>query len=97
MVRTDPQSWLEPNGISWAEFIANVYDYYRNWGDSGVQAKPSKPNKPANKFISKMAEEVIAGKHGNSHDARRKSLGIAQAKYDKVRKEVNRRSGIKSI
>ncbi|WP_237342871.1 hypothetical protein [Virgibacillus dokdonensis] len=43
-----------------------------------------------------MANEVIAGKHGNGHDARRKSLGITQAEYDKVRKEVNRRSGIKT-
>ncbi|AUJ27021.1 Bifunctional autolysin precursor [Virgibacillus dokdonensis] len=95
--RTDPQSWLEPNGINWAEFIADVYDYYRNWGDGGVQAaKPSKPSKPASKSISAMANEVIAGKHGNGHDARRKSLGITQAEYDKVRKEVNRRSGIKT-
>ncbi len=34
--RSDPQSWLEPNGVSWAEFIEDVEDYYKNWqGDSG--------------------------------------------------------------
>ncbi|UTR08534.1 hypothetical protein MM326_13535 [Alkalihalobacillus sp. LMS6] len=41
-----------------------------------------------------MADEVIAGKHGNGHDARRKSLGISAAEYAKVRDEVNRKSGV---
>ena len=52
----------------------------------GVSTK-SKPRKS----ISQMATEVIAGKHGNGHAARRKSLGISQAEYEKVRAEVNRR------
>jgi hypothetical protein len=42
------------------------------------------------KSVSKMAEEVIAGKHGNGHENRRKSLGISQAEYEKVRAEVNK-------
>ncbi|WP_199689933.1 MULTISPECIES: peptidoglycan recognition family protein [Clostridia] len=45
--RSDPQSWLEPNGISWAEFIADVYEYYLKWSpDSGQAPRPSKPPKP---------------------------------------------------
>ncbi|MBS7428225.1 N-acetylmuramoyl-L-alanine amidase [Virgibacillus sp. 6R] len=50
-----------------------------------------KPSKPASKSISKMANEVIAGKHGDGHDNRRKSLGITQAEYNLVRDEVNSR------
>lgn len=47
----------------------------------------SKPKKS----ISQMADEIIAGKHGNGHENRRKSLGISQSEYEKVRKEVNKR------
>ncbi|WP_368652357.1 N-acetylmuramoyl-L-alanine amidase [Ornithinibacillus sp. 4-3] len=52
-----------------------------------------KASKPKAKSISQMVQEVIDGKHGNGHDNRRKSLGINQAEYDKVRAEVNRRAG----
>ncbi|WP_188859888.1 hypothetical protein [Oceanobacillus indicireducens] len=38
-----------------------------------------------------MATEVIRGDHGSGHPARRKSLGISAAEYEKVRAEVNRR------
>lgn len=41
------------------------------------------------KSITEMAREVIAGKHGVGHDNRRKSLGISQAEYTKVRNKVN--------
>ncbi|WP_188859862.1 N-acetylmuramoyl-L-alanine amidase, partial [Oceanobacillus indicireducens] len=59
-------------------------------------SKPSNPSKPKGKTISQMADEVIAGKHGQGHSARRKSLGISQAEYEKVRAEVNRRSRVSS-
>src|SRR5699024_3347945 len=64
-------------------------------GVGGQSVKPSKPSKTS-KSISKMADEVIAGKHGSGHANRRKSLGISQAEYDKVRAEVNRRAGVKT-
>jgi hypothetical protein len=51
------------------------------------------PAKPAKKSVNEMAKEVIAGKHGNGHENRRKSLGISQAEYEQVRAEVNRLSG----
>ncbi len=47
--------------------------------------------KSSSKSISQMATEVIQGKHGNGHENRRKSLGISQAEYNKVRAEVNKR------
>lgn len=55
-------------------------------------AKPSnsKPSKPNKKSVAQMAKEVLAGKHGNGHTARQKSLGISNAEYAKVRSEVNR-------
>lgn len=59
-------------------------------GGIGSTKTASKPN---NKPISQMADEVIQGKHGSGHENRRKSLGISQAEYEKVRAEVNRRAG----
>ena len=53
----------------------------------GTAKAKSKPKKS----ISQMADEVIAGKHGNGNETRRKSLGISKAEYEKVRAEVNRR------
>src|SRR5690625_3622503 len=53
----------------------------------GAKVKPSKQTKS----IKQMADEVIAGKHGNGHAQRRKSLDIDNATYQKVRAEVNRR------
>uniref|UniRef100_UPI0013D6D77D N-acetylmuramoyl-L-alanine amidase n=1 Tax=Gracilibacillus saliphilus TaxID=543890 RepID=UPI0013D6D77D len=47
--------------------------------------------KSSGKSINQMATEVIQGKHGNGHANRRKSLGISQSEYEKVRSEVNRR------
>src|SRR5690625_663602 len=53
----------------------------------GAKVSASKPKKT----ISQMANEVIAGKHGNGHAQRQKSLGVDNATYQKVRREVNRR------
>lgn len=50
----------------------------------------STPSKPAEKSISQLADEVIAGKHGNGVE-RQKSLG---ARYNEVQAEVNRRVGL---
>lgn len=44
------------------------------------------------KSISQMANEIIAGKHGNGHANRQRSLGVNNTTYAAVRKEVNRRS-----
>lgn len=43
------------------------------------------------KSIATMADEVIKGRHGNGHAARRASLGVTAAVYQQVRDEVNRR------
>ena len=59
--------------------------------------KPSsKPKTSTTASIKRMADEVIAGKHGSGHVNRRKSLGVNQATYEKVRAEVNRRAGVKA-
>lgn len=47
---------------------------------------------PTGKSVSQMATEVIAGKHGNGHANRQRSLGVNAATYAKVRAEVNRRT-----
>lgn len=68
----------------------------KNTGKLPDSSKPGKPKpKPdsSGKSIQQMASEVRAGKHGNGHDNRRKSLGIDAATYAKVRAEVNKRAG----
>ncbi len=73
----------------------NMNDFRKSLGGAST-VKPSKPTvKPTTtkKTISQMASEVIAGKHGSGHANRRKSLGISDAQYQKVRAEVNKRSG----
>src|SRR5699024_406521 len=59
---------------------------------SGNPAKQPRPKKS----INQMAQEIIAGKHGTEHENRRKSLGISQSEYNKVRAEVNRLAGVKT-
>ena len=62
-----------------------------------TNTKPStKPKTSTSASIKRMADEVITGKHGSGHANRRKSLGVDQATYEKVRAEVNRRSGVKT-
>jgi len=72
-------------GISNTEYEKVRAEVNRRLGSSPKQT--SKPKKS----ISQMANEVIAGKHGNGHESRRKSLGISKTEYEKVRREVNRR------
>ena len=72
-------------GISNTEYEKVREEVNRRLGSG--QTQKSKPKKS----ISQMANEVIAGKHGNGHENRRKSLGISKTEYEKVRKEVNRR------
>lgn len=52
-----------------------------------------KAKKSGGKSIAQMAQEVIDGKHGSGHANRRRSLGISQAQYNKVKNEVNKRLG----
>ena len=80
-------------GINWEDFKNLVNKYYN--GKEPVIVNPSN-SKPKAKTIDQMAQEVIAGKHGNGHNARRKSLGISQAEYDKVSAKVNAHYGVKS-
>lgn len=52
----------------------------------------SSPKKSSGKSVSQIANEIINGKGiPQGHEARRKHFGISKAKYEQVRKEVNRR------
>lgn len=31
--RSDPESWLKPNGVTWGQFINDVVEYYENWNE----------------------------------------------------------------
>lgn len=78
----------------------NAYDQIGNINKLADGA-PSKPTKPKpdqtnskGKSIEQMASEVRAGKHGNGHANRQKSLGVDKATYEKVRAAVNRKVGV---
>src|SRR5699024_9033136 len=83
---TDPDAYLAKWGVSISQLAKDI-------GSSKGSVNSSKTPKPSGKSISKMADEVIAGKHGSGNETRRKSLGISKAEYEKVRAEVNRRLG----
>lgn len=95
---------IDPN-FDMGEFREAVKRGYWKKGGSKPSPAPAKPveskpapakPKPEGKTVKQMADEVIAGKHGNGHDARRKSLGVSAATYAKVRAEVNARAGVKA-
>ncbi len=67
-------------GISAAEYEKVRNEVNRRAG--GGSTSPAKS-------VDQMAREVLAGKHGNGHETRRKSLGISQAQYNQVRNRVN--------
>ena len=75
-------------GVTWAQFKAKLSG---KTSTKSAKKSTSKTTKKPSKSISQMAQEVIAGKHGNGHAQRRKSLGISASEYAKVRAEVNRR------
>lgn len=69
----------------WRGADADGYPGPSTWGR--LIADPTSKSKT----IVQMAQEVIAGKHGIGHETRRKSLGVSDAVYQKVRAEVNKR------
>lgn len=73
-------------GVNWTDF-KRLIDGKTN--SKPTSKKPSKSVKTTNKTVSQMAREVAAGKHGNGHENRRKSLGVDEATYAKVKAEVN--------
>ena len=76
--------------------IAKHFGLKKKKGSSSTTKKKSNEKKSSSKSISKMADEVIAGKHGSGHSNRRKSLGISKSEYEKVRKKVNEKLGVKT-
>lgn len=71
---------------SYLEEVQRVYDIITRGG----MPVPTPTPVPQPKSIGQLADEVLAGKHGNG-DQRRASLG---ANYDAVQAEINRRAGI---
>lgn len=70
----------------------NASTYAKVRAEVNRRAGVSAPKASTNS-ISRMATEVIAGKHGSGHANRQKSLGVNAATYQKVRAEVNKRAG----
>src|SRR5690625_2293809 len=88
-------SFLNKIADGHAKGIAKHFGLKKKKGSSSTSKKKSNKKKSSSKSISKMADEVIAGKHGAEHSNRRKSLGISKSEYEKVRKKVNEKLGVK--
>lgn len=80
-------------GITWAQFLALVGTVEVSNPKPAPTPQPA-PSKPAGKTVAQMSDEVIAGKHGNGHANRQRSLGVSSTVYQQVRAEVNRRAGL---
>lgn len=92
--RSDPESWLKPNGVNWSQFIKDVRNYYDNWNGKVEQSKPKPQPAPVTKpqkSIDELAQEVIKGLHGTGVQ-REKSLG---SQYFAVQNRVNELLGAK--
>jgi N-acetylmuramoyl-L-alanine amidase len=64
--RSDPHSWLEPNGVSWSKFLNDVQRYYDNWGGNAsvkVEQKAT-PKKTATTSTSASKAGYTNGKAG---------------------------------
>lgn len=96
MLKSD--AYLEAVAQGHAEGLAKMFKLKKKSGSknktqSSNKDKPVISKPPASKkYVKKMADEVIAGKHGKGHVNRRKSLGVSEIVYQEVRKEVNFRS-----
>lgn len=78
--RSDPQSWLEPNGVTWDQFINDVQAYYDAWESDNVStpkvSKPATPNKPKTNSGSSKANLTVDGYWGReTTKALQRSLG----------------------
>lgn len=81
---------LAEGGREIAIALAGYYNLkLKSAGSAPTPTPTPQPTPSPAKTVDQMAREVIAGKHGNGHDARRKSLGITQAQYEQVRVRVN--------
>src|SRR5690625_3091508 len=81
-------SFLNKIADGHAKGIAKHFGLKKKKGSSSTTKKKSNKKKSSSESISKMADEVIAGRHGSGHSNRRKSLGISKSEYEKVRKKV---------
>ena len=89
-------SFLNKIADGHAKGIAKHFGLKKKKGSSSSTKKTSNKKKSTSKTVSRMADEVIAGKHGSGHYNRRKSLGISKSEYEKVRKKVNEKLGVKT-
>src|SRR5699024_11605847 len=56
--RSDPQSWLEPNGVTWKQFINDVQKYFDNWnGKTSATPPTSKPGGSTGSSTAPRSEE----------------------------------------
>ncbi len=85
--RSDPQSWLEPNGITWVRFINDVQNYFVNW-EENANAVASKDKlaidgrwgpattRALQRYFDTIVDGVISGQPRN-----RSTLNIPSAQF----------------
>ncbi|PAF19766.1 peptidoglycan recognition protein family protein [Terribacillus saccharophilus] len=81
--RSDPDSWLNPNGVTWKEFLADVKKYYDAW-DGNTNVKIKQPTKTASAVASNPEKVLRKGSKGEAvKDLQNKliSKGFSLPKY----------------
>ena len=76
---------------TWDEFVAKTTAIVKG---TATEKPVVKPPTTTTKTVEQMAQEVYAGKHGNGHATRQKSLGVNATVYAQVRARVNQLAGI---
>lgn len=76
--RSDPQSWLNPNGVTWDQFINDVQNYFVNW-EGKTNSEPAQ-SKPAN---DKLYRVRSSWGNASSQKGAFASLSNAKALADK--------------
>lgn len=63
--RSDPESWLNPNGVTWSEFIADIKTYVNAW-EGDVKVKIKQPIKTASAVASNPEKVLRKGSSGEA-------------------------------
>lgn len=86
-----PHRMFEGKNNTWDEFVAKTTAIVKG---TATEKPVVKPPTTTTKTVEQMAQEVYAGKHGNGHATRQKSLGVNATVYAQVRARVNQLAGI---
>lgn len=54
--RSDPESWLVPNGVTWSKFLNDVKEYYDTWDGKGTVTVEGPKQKVKSEVVEKPSD-----------------------------------------